>query len=71
MWLTILRRSDMATNAELATQVKKLQEDVRRLTAANGRIRDDIEALKSNYGNLVEGVNKNLELLTERFLAKA
>ena len=61
----------MATNAELTTQVKKLQEEIKRLNGANGRLRDDVEALKVNYGNLVEGVNKNLQLLTERFLAKA
>ena len=61
----------MATNAELATQVKKLQEEIKRLVTSNGRLRDDVEALKTNYGNLVEGVNKNLKLLTERFRAKA
>ena len=69
--VTILRRSNMATNAELATQVKKLQEEIKRLVTSNGRLRDDVEALKTNYGNLVEGVNKNLKLLTERFRAKA
>ena len=61
----------MATNAELAAQVKQLQEQVAQLQAANGRSRDDIEQLKGNYGRLVDGVNKNIENLVSRFQAQA
>lgn len=71
MCLASLRRYIMATNAELTVQVKALQEHVARLQNSNGRLRDDLEEMKSNYTNLVEGVNKNLELLTSRFQARA
>jgi len=71
MCLASLRRYIMATNAELAVQIKALQEHVARLQNSNGRLRDDLEEMKSNYTNLVEGVNKNLELLTSRFQARA
>ena len=60
----------MATNAELAAQVKQLQENVKSLQLSNNRLRDDVEELKNNYGKLVDGVNKNLENMVSRFQAQ-
>ena len=59
----------MATNAELAAQVKQLKEQVAQLQGSNSRLRDDVEQLKNNYGRLVDGVNKNLENMVSRFQA--
>tara|TARA_R110002020_G_scaffold196853_1_gene397830 strand:- start:406 stop:591 length:186 start_codon:yes stop_codon:yes gene_type:complete len=60
----------MSTNAELAAQVKQLQETIQAIQASNGRLRDDVEELKTNYGQLVDGVNKNLESMVSRFQAQ-
>ena len=44
----------MATNNELATQVKSLSERVLRLQASNSDLRDEVALLKNNYDVLVK-----------------
>tara|TARA_R110000824_G_C15159042_1_gene671716 strand:+ start:49 stop:234 length:186 start_codon:yes stop_codon:yes gene_type:complete len=60
----------MATNIELAAQVKRLEENIKSMQSSNNRLRDDVEELKANYGKLVDGVNKNLESMVSRFQAQ-
>ena len=55
----------MATNAELATQVAKLEAQVKSLQASNNRMRDDFEQLRGYYGKLAEGVTEQFQSLRE------
>lgn len=55
----------MATNIELAAQIKKLENQVNALSVSNSRMRDDFEELKGHYGKLSEGVTEQFRSLRD------
>ena len=60
----------MPTNKELQFEVNELKERLARLQVSNSRLRDEVAQLRSNYSNLVEGVNTRFEDLRANFLNK-
>ena len=60
----------MPTNKELQFEVNELKERLARLQVSNSRLRDEVAQLRSNYSNLVEGVNTRFEDLRTNFLNK-
>mgnify|MGYP003116247283 CR=1 FL=1 len=60
----------MPTNKELQFEVNELKDRLARLQASNSRLRDEVAQLRSNYSNLVEGVNTRFEDFRANFLNK-
>jgi len=60
----------MPTNKELQFEVNELKERLARLQVSNSRLRDEVAQLRSNYSNLVEGVNTRFEDFRANFLNK-
>ena len=56
-----------ATNKELLSQVRALEEKLTKVQASNSRTRDELAEMKNHYTNLVNGVNKRFEIIENAF----
>mgnify|MGYP003118332062 CR=1 FL=1 len=56
-----------ATNKELLSQVRALEERLTKVQASNSRTRDELAEMKNHYTNLVNGVNKRFEIIENTF----
>ena len=56
-----------ATNKELLSQVRALEERLTKVQASNSRTRDELAEIKNHYTNLVNGVNKRFEIIENAF----